>query len=975
MQAGPLHAWESLFARSGHPLGGALHGLVDLAELQARSREADYLYSTSTFALLDAAKPLAETRTLPTAGGTTQPVLRLADVAAALVLRVHPGLAESSPTAHAIEEVLSRALKRWPPAPELQLHRQTAPAEAAEGSWVLAPDLVDTLALAAHLAMHTPGRRGGSVDLETFVLAMLLLPDSRGIFFRTLLGPDADMVASEQRDVVLDVLKQSVSFVAVWDGVVGEIGVGTVEPPLVPPRRVPDYVADRPVERLRDDVLDFRADARAVAEIVCQREPGPPLAIGLFGNWGSGKSSFMHLLRHEIDQLAAQARAAGGASPFVTRADHIFFNAWQYNDAQLWPVLAEFTFAQLRAGGAEALSNRLADEVYEELTGQVRRWEDTAEGLALDLMSAQHAETELRDAVLTAADTRDETLKAARDAAVDAIAGLLAGSARRERLTAEAVVDTLPEGPAMPAGPVADALRAIRLAWSLRLAPHLLLAGIGLAVASLGLATVAREALLGVAASALPILAWLANSVAPLLRAIAGYRREQAAALQRFRSTEREALLQLARLRREIEKTENEIRRQLSRVAQFKGRSPAQVLEYFLSESAAVQALQGEVGVVSRVRRAFAQLNAVVRRHEATPDAPQRLVFYIDDLDRCRAEQVVRVLEAVHLLLAFDRFVVVVGVDTRWLETSLMSYYDEQLRSNRGAGLGRDGATPDPRATVRDYVEKIFQVPVQIPHLTSGPDGTFARLVDRLSPTQPAAAAAPAAAPEPGAQQRPVAPIEPLDLVLAEPERFAEAVARAMLTAEEVAMLRQLGPLAGRSPRAVKRLLNLYRLLRATRVGGRLTGLLQGDATTGNFPDYPGVQLCLAVEVGRPAEQIDRFRDAVLLAADAGGVRPSDVLALPVAAGQQWTSAMHGFVAGLAPTREVRELEALFAAVVERFGDAPERLTALRDIVVETARFSFSPMADHPVQPAPAAPEAKQPQRKPSPRQQRRPAL
>ena len=109
-------------------------------------------------------------------------------------------------------------------------------------------------------------------------------------------------------------------------------------------------------------------------------------------------------------------------------------------------------------------------------------------------------------------------------------------------------------------------------------------------------------------------------------------------------------------------------------------------------------------------------------------------MFYIDDLDRCRAEQVVRVLEAVHLLLAFDRFVVVVGVDTRWLETSLMSFYDEQLRANRDDSNGQTGAAPDPRATVRDYVEKIFQVPIQIPHLTTQEGGTFARLVESLSP-------------------------------------------------------------------------------------------------------------------------------------------------------------------------------------------------------------------------------------------------
>ena len=43
----------------------------------------------------------------------------------------------------------------------------------------------------------------------------------------------------------------------------------------------------------------------------------------------------------------------------------------------------------------------------------------------------------------------------------------------------------------------------------------------------------------------------------------------------------------------------------------------------------------------------------------------ERIVLYIDDLDRCPPERVVEVLQAVHLLLAFELFVVVVAVDAR----------------------------------------------------------------------------------------------------------------------------------------------------------------------------------------------------------------------------------------------------------------------------------------------------------------------
>jgi len=48
-----------------------------------------------------------------------------------------------------------------------------------------------------------------------------------------------------------------------------------------------------------------------------------------------------------------------------------------------------------------------------------------------------------------------------------------------------------------------------------------------------------------------------------------------------------------------------------------------------------------------------------------------RIILYIDDLDRCPERNVFEVLQAVHLLLAFPLFVVVVGVDPRWLLHSL----------------------------------------------------------------------------------------------------------------------------------------------------------------------------------------------------------------------------------------------------------------------------------------------------------------
>ena len=65
-----------------------------------------------------------------------------------------------------------------------------------------------------------------------------------------------------------------------------------------------------------------------------------------------------------------------------------------------------------------------------------------------------------------------------------------------------------------------------------------------------------------------------------------------------------------------------------------------------------------------------------------------RIVLYIDDLDRCPPNKVVDVLQAVHLLLAFPLFVVVVGVDARWITRSLETRYRELLHSSSNGEIG-----------------------------------------------------------------------------------------------------------------------------------------------------------------------------------------------------------------------------------------------------------------------------------------------
>jgi hypothetical protein len=295
--------------------------------------------------------------------------------------------------------------------------------------------------------------------------------------------------------------------------------------------------------------------------------------------------------------------------------------------------------------------------------------------------------------------------------------------------------------------------------------------------------------------------------------------------------------------------------------------APGRQLIRFLKDRASADDYRRHLGLVSLVRRDFEQLSLLLTRATETKDdtLPQidRIVLYIDDLDRCRADRVIEVLEAVHLLLAFPLFAVVVAVDPRWLRQSLLDRYPRLLGGASDAGRGKVRRLVRP-ATPQDYLEKVFQVPF---HLQPMEKGGFDALVGRLFPVAavPAAAppppvtpATPAPDPIPGPPKppgleptdpRPVPPVTPPAPVPQPPKPAPPDPKRLSLTPAEAGDVLRFQPLF-QTPRAVKRLANTYCLVR---VG---VGETDWSAFLGT-PAAPGTyrvpMLLLAVTAAFPA--------------------------------------------------------------------------------------------------------------------------
>lgn len=87
-------------------------------------------------------------------------------------------------------------------------------------------------------------------------------------------------------------------------------------------------LSDQPA---RDDALHFEAYVRTLADIIADPSTQTPLTIGVFGDWGRGKTSLMRMVERDLVERAAE-------DGFTVAP--VWFNAWLYSrDEALWRAL------------------------------------------------------------------------------------------------------------------------------------------------------------------------------------------------------------------------------------------------------------------------------------------------------------------------------------------------------------------------------------------------------------------------------------------------------------------------------------------------------------------------------------------------------------------------------------------------------------------------------------------------------------
>lgn len=461
-----------------------------------------------------------------------------------------------------------------------------------------------------------------------------------------------------------------------------------------------------------NDKLDIEKETRALAEIISDENIIPPLSIGLIGDWGSGKSFFMTKIEDHVKKFKGQPG-------FCKNIAIVKFNAWHVSDANLWASIVDHIFTEIWkccSKNENDIQNArfVVNKQLQEAKGALFESEKQLEYLNNCLKDAV-AEQDRINTKYALNKFIDENHTRVLNKVVKAIGW------EKPLKSFKDIESALSE--------IEDSYRKVNSIFGLAfsgkciksaipwIALVVLLAAIGLFIATkINLISfknfIQQCSVIGALAGT--ILSFIA---APLLKAnslIKKFADNLQETINKYKGKESENVI---KIRNEYLSAHNRIEYLSEKIKKLEkdkyNLDPFERLSLFIEERANSETYRSQQGIVSLVRRDFETLSDLMRdwiQNRKTPpsnvEPVDRIILYIDDLDRCSPGIVVQTLEAIHLLLALDLFVVIVGVDSRWLLRSLDVHYSTLLSAREGEDEDEECRISTPH----NYLEKIFQI-------------------------------------------------------------------------------------------------------------------------------------------------------------------------------------------------------------------------------------------------------------------------
>lgn len=116
---------------------------------------------------------------------------------------------------------------------------------------------------------------------------------------------------------------------------------------------------DEPVPRGETAYFQFQAYADTLARLIAAKATRTPLTVGVFGEWGTGKTTLLQAIQARLDETKALEQK-GASLSFLNPDEHdvyrhcrtVWFNAWKYgHEKEILVALVEAILRQMRDDG------------------------------------------------------------------------------------------------------------------------------------------------------------------------------------------------------------------------------------------------------------------------------------------------------------------------------------------------------------------------------------------------------------------------------------------------------------------------------------------------------------------------------------------------------------------------------------------------------------------------------------------------
>lgn len=530
------------------------------------------------------------------------------------------------------------------------------------------------------------------------------------------------------------------------------------------------------------DLLDIENDVRAFALILASKDIKPPLAIAIFGVWGSGKSFFMEHLSKRVDELSIhQGFLENGeksdnsendsADSFCKGIAQIKFNAWSYLDSNLWAGLVSSIFEKLDeyisdSGKGEEekikLRQKLSDKL-EILSTEKREINKEKKELNIE-------KEDLKKELGIVKEQKGEMIKDFHKKNLSKLLNKLniefqneinkntnlkselneygVSDDRIEKLNPIELYSQVSSGYTF----IQDLLRFSWKQWVLFIISFGILVFVWIDPFNLTtqfFENIGRE-ITAVFSVLIPLISKSYQSFVKYMKVISPIIDSKNLYEYRVKEVKFEFERGIEFLEKKILEKQKEIDSIILKLNEIeneiedidftiKNFITQRAFNSFIARKAKGKEYDKHLGLISIIRKDFETLSdlffdvridneASIAMQKAQKEkskdykeivklfkkdkALNRIILYIDDLDRCSDKKVLEVIQAVHLLMAFPLFNVVVGVDRRCVNNAIIHkdfiQYPNLRSRNEIIESGIHLISPE------EYLEKIFQIPFRL---------------------------------------------------------------------------------------------------------------------------------------------------------------------------------------------------------------------------------------------------------------------